>query len=105
VVNAGAAPQITESGYKWVVRNFPSVPMILNDAFANQKALFNYTKKAPGTVVILHENDTYGTIAANTVPKLAKAHDLPYKILSSISYDPRAKDLSLEVAKAKASRR
>jgi branched-chain amino acid transport system substrate-binding protein len=44
VVNVGAAPQITESGYKWVVRNFPTVPMILNDAFSNQKLLFEYTK-------------------------------------------------------------
>jgi branched-chain amino acid transport system substrate-binding protein len=103
VVNVGAAPQITESGYKWVVRDFPSVPMILNDAFTNQKALFDYTKKAPKTVVILHTNDTYGTIVANNAPKLAASNQMPYKILNSIAYDPAAKDLSLEVAKAKGS--
>jgi branched-chain amino acid transport system substrate-binding protein len=103
IVHIGAAPQITESGYKWVVRNFPTVPMILDDAFVNQKALFEYTKKPPKTVVIIHANDTYGTIINKLTPGLAKKHNMPYKILDSIAYDPAAKDLSLEVAKAKAS--
>ncbi|HVV93261.1 MAG TPA: ABC transporter substrate-binding protein, partial [Hyphomicrobiales bacterium] len=69
----------------------------------NQTLLFDYTKKAPKTVVILHTNDTYGTIVANNAPKLATANKMPYKILDSIAYDPTAKDLSLEVAKAKGS--
>ena len=33
VINIAAAPQITEQGYKFVFRNFPTAPMILRDAF------------------------------------------------------------------------
>src|ERR1700733_8425961 len=37
VINIAAAPDITEQGYKFVFRNFPTAAMILGDAFANQK--------------------------------------------------------------------
>src|ERR1700733_9277995 len=37
VINIAAAPAITEQGYKFVFRNFPTAPMILADAFGNQK--------------------------------------------------------------------
>ncbi len=40
VINIAAAPPITEQGYKFVFRNFPTAPMILGDAFANQKEIF-----------------------------------------------------------------
>src|SRR6185295_13460145 len=40
VINIAAAPPITEQGYKFVFRNFPTVPMILRDAFVNQKEVF-----------------------------------------------------------------
>jgi branched-chain amino acid transport system substrate-binding protein len=35
VINLAASPAITEQGYKFVFRNFPTAPMILNDAFIN----------------------------------------------------------------------
>ena len=34
VINIAASPAITEQGYRFVFRNFPTAPMILNDAFA-----------------------------------------------------------------------
>ena len=40
VINIAAAPQITEQGYKFVFRNFPTAGMILSDAFVNQKEIF-----------------------------------------------------------------
>src|SRR5499427_8372963 len=43
VINIAAAPPITEQGYKFVFRNFPTAPMILSDAFTNQKELFDAT--------------------------------------------------------------
>src|SRR5262247_3171113 len=60
VINIAAAPPITEQGYKFVFRNFPTAGMILSDAFANQKAIFEATGSAPQTVVFLHVNDTFG---------------------------------------------
>src|SRR5215467_5712910 len=61
VINIAAAPPITEQGYKFVFRNFPTAGMILSDAFANQKEVFALAGAAPKTVVFMHVNDTYGT--------------------------------------------
>ena len=40
VINVGSAPEITEQGYKFVVRNFPTVPMLLNDELRRTKGGF-----------------------------------------------------------------
>src|ERR1051325_7120986 len=56
VINIAAAPPITEQGYKFVFRNIPTAPMILADAFANQKEVFEASGKAPKTVVFMHVN-------------------------------------------------
>src|SRR5690606_26955265 len=67
VINIAAAPQITEQGYKFVFRNFPTAPMILVDAFKNQLELFEQTGDAPKSVVFLHVNDTFGTAMAKGI--------------------------------------
>ncbi len=103
VINIAAAPQITEQGYKFVFRNFPTAKMILGDAFKNQKAVFAQAGSAPKSVVFLHVNDTFGTAMARAIPKVMPHFNMPYKILQEIPYDPAARDLSVEVAKAKAS--
>jgi branched-chain amino acid transport system substrate-binding protein len=103
VINIAAAPQITEQGYKFVFRNFPTAKMILGDAFANQLAVFKLAGAAPKTVVFMHVNDTFGTAMAGGVKHVMPHFKMPYKIVQEISYDPRARDLSVEVAKAKAS--
>jgi branched-chain amino acid transport system substrate-binding protein len=102
VINIAAAPPITEQGYKFVFRNFPTAPMILGDAFANQKEIFAATGQAPKTVVFMHVNDTFGTAMAGGISHVMPKFNMPYKIVSTISYDPRARDLSVEIAKAKA---
>jgi branched-chain amino acid transport system substrate-binding protein len=103
VINIAAAPPITEQGYKFVFRNFPTAPMILNDAFANQKEIFEAAGSAPKSVVFMHVNDTFGTAMARDLPAAHSAANMPYTIKETISYDPAARDLSVEVAKAKAS--
>src|SRR5712672_1517384 len=65
VINIAAAPPITEQGYKFVFRNFPTAPMILSDAFTNQKEIFEAAGVAPKSVVFLHVNDTFGTAMAH----------------------------------------
>ena len=54
VINIAAAPPITEQGYKFVFRNFPTAPMILRDAFVDQKEIFAEVGAAPKTVAFLH---------------------------------------------------
>src|SRR6202049_4071216 len=102
VINIAAAPQITEQGYKFVFRNFPTAGMIIGDAFANQKEIFAATGAAPKTVVFMHVNDTFGTAMKSGVGAVMPKFDMPYKIVETIAYDPAARDLSVEVAKAKA---
>ena len=103
VVNIAAAPQITEQGYKFVFHNFPTAGMILNDAFANQKELFDATGSAPKTAVFMHINDTFGTAMKGGIGAIMPKFNLPYSLVETIAYDPAARDLSVEVAKAKAS--
>src|SRR5215472_6283703 len=103
VINIAAAPPITEQGYKFVFRNFPTAPMILSDAFANQKELFESTGVTPKSVVFMHVNDTFGTAMQQGINTVLPRFNMPYKIVEQIAYDPTARDLSVEVAKAKAS--
>src|SRR3954452_20473746 len=102
VINIAAAPPITEQGYKFVFRNFPTAPMILGDAFANQKEIFEAAGSAPKSVAFMHVNDTFGTAMAGGIGGVMPKHNMPYTIKETIPYDPTARDLSVEIAKAKA---
>src|SRR6202047_933651 len=95
VINIAAAPPITEQGYKFVFRNFPTAPMILGDAFANQKELFEITGAAPKSVVFMHANDTFGTSMQQATPGVIPKSNMPYKVAEQIAYDPSARDLSV----------
>ena len=101
VINIAAAPPITEQGYKFVFRNFPT-GHDLRDAFLNQKEIFQITGSAPKTAVMLHVNDTYGSSIQKGMAAMLPKFDMPYQILQEIAYDPTARDLSVEIAKAKA---
>ncbi|HEY6025115.1 MAG TPA: ABC transporter substrate-binding protein [Pseudolabrys sp.] len=102
IINIAAAPPITEQGYKFVFRNFPTAPMILRDAFIDQKEVFAAVGAAPKTAVFMHVNDTFGTAMKGGIGAVMPKFDMPYKIVETIAYDPAARDLSVEVAKAKA---
>jgi branched-chain amino acid transport system substrate-binding protein len=103
VINIAAAPDITEQGYKFVFRNFPTAPMILGDAFQNQKEIFAEAGKEPKSVAFLHANDTFGTSMQRGIGAVMPKFNMPYTIKETIAYDPTARDLSVEIAKAKAS--
>jgi branched-chain amino acid transport system substrate-binding protein len=103
VINIAAAPPITEQGYKFVFRNFPTAPMILGDAFANQLEVFSAAGAAPKSCVFMHVNDTFGVAMQKGFTGVMSKFTMPYKVVDTIAYDPAARDLSVEVAKAKAS--
>jgi branched-chain amino acid transport system substrate-binding protein len=104
IINIAAAPQITEQGYKFVFRNFQTAPDIVRNGLALIGDLFLATNTVPRTAVFMHVNDTFGQAMAKGIgafmPRLTQ---LPFKIVDTISYDPAAKDLTVEVSKAKAS--
>jgi branched-chain amino acid transport system substrate-binding protein len=103
VINIAAAPPITEQGYKFVFRNFPTAPMILSDAFANQLEVFSVAGAAPKSAVFMHVNDTFGVAMQKGFTGVMSKFTMPYKMADTIAYDPAARDLSVEVSKAKAS--
>ena len=104
IINIAAAPQITEQGYKFVFRNFQTAPDIVREGLALIGDLFQATNTVPRSAVFMHVNDTFGQAMAKGIgafmPRLTQ---LPFKIVDTISYDPAAKDLAVEVSKAKAS--
>jgi branched-chain amino acid transport system substrate-binding protein len=102
VINIAAAPDITEQGYKFVFRNFPTAGMILGDAFANQKEVFGLVNASPKSVVFMHVNDTFGTAMQKGIGAVMPKFNMPYTLADTIAYDPTARDLSVEIAKAKA---
>ncbi len=105
VINIAAAPQITEQGYKFVFRNFPTAIDLARNGLILLGDLFQATHVVPRSAVYMHVNDTFGQamtkIMDGMLPKLTQ---LPFKIVQDIAYDPATKDLSVETAKAKASK-
>ncbi len=103
VINIAAAPQITEQGYKYTFRNFPTAVDLIRNGLALMRDLFQATATAPRTAVFMHVNDTFGQSMARGIGGiLPTLNFLPFKVVDTISYDPAARDLSVEVAKAKA---
>ncbi|MDC9701643.1 MAG: ABC transporter substrate-binding protein [Alphaproteobacteria bacterium] len=102
IINIAAAPKITEQGYKFVFRNFCTGTMLAEEGFKLMKTLFDETGVNPETAVLLHVNDTFGVSVRESVDFLLPKLDLPFRILQKIAYDPHTKDLSVEIAKAKA---
>jgi branched-chain amino acid transport system substrate-binding protein len=99
VVNIGAAPQLTEQGYKFLVRNFPTGGMLVTNGLKLIREEIDVTKIDPRTAVFLHANDTFGMAQRAAMDKLFPTAGLPFKLLDSIAYDPKAQDLSVEVTK------
>jgi branched-chain amino acid transport system substrate-binding protein len=102
VINIAAAPQLTEQGYKFVFRNFQTAPQLIGRGLAQFSEVFTSAGKTPSTAVLMHINDTFGQANKAAIDKIFPTMNLPFKIVDSIAYDPAAKDLSVEVAKAKA---
>ena len=104
VINIAAAPQITEQGYKYVFRNFQTAQDIVRNGLSLIGDLFQATNTIPRTAVFMHVNDTFGQAMAKGIgAAMPRLTQLPFKIVDQISYDPAAKDLTVEVSKAKAS--
>jgi branched-chain amino acid transport system substrate-binding protein len=76
--------------------------MLTQNGLSLMNDLFKATGKAPKTAVLTHVNDSFGQSMLTVINRLAPSMNLPFKIVDTIAYDPRARDLSVEVAKAKA---
>jgi branched-chain amino acid transport system substrate-binding protein len=102
VINIAAAPQITEQGHRTVFRNFPTSPTLIRNGLALMKELFRASGTTPKSAVFLHANDTFGQANKAALDALFPSLGMPFALVDQISYDPKAQDLAVEVAKAKA---
>jgi branched-chain amino acid transport system substrate-binding protein len=102
VINIAAAPQITEQGYKYLVRNFQTGPQLVTSGLRLIKDLIAATNVDFKTAVFMHANDTFGTAQRGAMDKLFPAAQMPFKLVESIAYDPKAQDLAVEVTKIRA---
>ena len=102
VINIAAAPPITEQGYKFVFRNFPTAIDLTRNGLALMGEIFRTSKTVPRTAVFMHVNDTFGQAMNKAIgATLPRLTELPFKVVDTIAYDPAAKDLTVEVSKAK----
>jgi branched-chain amino acid transport system substrate-binding protein len=105
VINIAAAPQITEQGYRYVFRNFQTAGDIVRNGLDLIGTLFQAANTVPRTAVFMHVNDTFGQAMAKGIGAVLPSRtQLPFKLVDTISYDPAAKDLTVEVGKAKATK-
>ncbi len=99
VINVAAAPNITQQGYQYLVRNFPTGGALVT----NGVKLIGDVSKAAGlelkTAAFLHANDTFGTGQRQAMDAIFPKLNMPFQIVESIAYDPKAQDLSVEVTK------
>jgi branched-chain amino acid transport system substrate-binding protein len=102
IINIAAAPQITEQGYKFVFRNFQTAGEIVKNGLDLIGELFSATHAAPTTAVYMHVNDTFGQAMTKGITAVLPTRSLGVKIVDEIGYDPAAKDLAVEVSRAKA---
>jgi branched-chain amino acid transport system substrate-binding protein len=103
VVNVGAAPQITEQGFKFVARNFPHAGMLMEGGLRLIKNLLDVTKLDAKTAVFFYANDTFGQAQRGALDALFLRAGLPFQVTDHVAFDPRAQELSVEVTKIRAS--
>ena len=105
IINIAAAPQITEQGYKFVFRNFQTAGEIVKNGLDLIGELFQTTHAAPTTAVYMHVNDTFGQAMTKAITAMLPSRaQLGFKVVDDIGYDPAAKDLTVEVSRAKATK-
>lgn len=105
IINIAAAPQITEQGYRFVFRNFQTAGDIVKNGLDLIGELFAATHAAPSTAVYMHVNDTFGQAMTKAISAMLPARSqLGFKLVDDIGYDPAARDLTVEVSRAKATK-
>src|SRR5205085_6837539 len=87
----------------YVFRNFQTAQDIVRNGLSLIGDLFQATNTVPRTAVFMHVNDTFGQAMAKGIgAAMPRLTQLPFKVVDQIGYDPAAKDLTVEVSKAKA---
>ncbi|WP_342708509.1 ABC transporter substrate-binding protein [Bradyrhizobium sp. B124] len=103
VVHIASATQVTSQGFTQVFRYYPTSLTVVRKSLIELKSLLSSLKDVPTSAAIMHLNNTMGQSTAASIDQAWKEVDVPLEIAQYIPYDEKARDLSVEVAKAKAS--
>jgi branched-chain amino acid transport system substrate-binding protein len=103
VVHIASATQVTSQGFTQVFRFYPTSLTVVRKAVVELKALIADVDNPPQSAAVLHLNNTMGQSTATSIDQIWKEENVPLKINDYIPYDEKARDLSVEVAKARAS--
>lgn len=103
VVHIASATQVTSQGFTQVFRYYPTSLTLVRQSLVELKSVLGTLKDPPTSVAVLHLNNTMGQSTAASIKQAWEELNVPLKIAEFVPYDERAKDLSVEVAKAKAS--
>ncbi|GKQ55177.1 branched-chain amino acid ABC transporter substrate-binding protein [Bradyrhizobium sp. Ce-3] len=103
VVHIASATQVTSQGFTQVFRYYPTSLTVVRKSLIELKSLLSSLQDVPTSAAIMHLNNTMGQSTAASIDQAWKEVDVPLKIAQYIPYDEKARDLSVEVAKAKAS--
>lgn len=101
IINLSAADQITEQGYQYVFRNFPTATMFTQKSVQLLSDLLKISPSPLKTATLIVLNDPYGQGMLDALKAAEKNKTLPFELTNIIQFDYKTKDLSNEVAKAK----
>ena len=73
ICNIAAAPQITEQGYKYLVRNFQTGGALVTNGLRLIKTISEATKVEFKSAVFLHANDTFGTAQRQAMDAISRS--------------------------------
>ncbi len=103
VVNVAADPQLTERGLRYTFRVFPTSHALVRDGLSACRELFQATRTAPRSCVLLHPSDAPGLATRKAVEAALPTLDfLPFRIVDAIGVDAGGRDLASAVARARA---
>jgi len=104
VIDIAAADPITQQGYKHVFRNFTK-SSVFGTCFADYLTdIIEHSKVPVKRAVLMNIDDLFGTVTAKFTIKALKEKNVPIDIVKNITFPHAAKDISTEVAKAKAAK-
>jgi branched-chain amino acid transport system substrate-binding protein len=103
VVHIASATQVTSQGFTQVFRFYPTSLTIVQQSLNELKTIVSKVSDPPKSAVVVHLNNTAGQSTAESIGQAWKELNVPLKITEFISYDAQARDLSVEIAKARAS--
>lgn len=104
VIDVAALDDITQKGYKYTFRCFPSTTRFATNMVSHLKHIMNKAEVQPKTAVVTNVGDSFGKGQSAVFLRVFKESGLPIEILGQFTYPLGVQDLSSEVAKIKAAK-